>query len=854
VEGDAGTTAFTFTVSRTGDTTGSHSVDWAVTGSGSLPADADDFGGTFPSDTVTFADGETAKTITVNVAGDATPETAEGFTVTLDNATGGAQITTDTADGTILNDDVQPAELSIAADNAIQAEGNADTTAFTFTVTRSGNTSVEHTVDWEVTGSGDVNFQADAEDFGGSLPSGKVTFDVGETEKIITVNVDGDITAENDEGFTVTLDNASKGATITAPTATGTIQWDDGQGFAIQAESASKAEGDSGTTEDFTFTVTRFGDQSAFNAVNWAVAAGTGTGTDILPADASDFVGGTFPTGPPLIFGTSATQATITVNVQGDDWTEYNNDFQVSITKSGAQMITATATGMILDDDVAAGLSPPTVTTAEGFPLSGDDGPDTLTANINTSAIIGNSISVDGLGWADTIDVDLFAAQISNNPIDINGDIGNYGENEGDTITLNLTGAAIQNNPVNVDGGYGPDNINLIYNTFDGSNYALTSASAFAGNAFTLDGGAGNDTISMDLNVVGLASSSASFASAGFGATATESLNTFKILGKSGTDTLTLNLLADIDASATNVESSGSANAFFANNSISMTGGNGGIAGAVENLTLNLTATIDAIASGPGSFTASAAFYNNTIKMDGGGGTDHLLFDLDLTLKPWTTSSIANAKFTNNSFKMYGQAGNDILTMDLVDIDISASGSTTEALFSNNSLLMDGGTGNDNLIFNLGTSNDISPATPNNINTVTLIGGPGNDTISISADTTDAAFIFKYSGATELGDTIDGLGLSHELSFLFSGVFEGTFTAGTSGNELISSCLVFGTISAAADANDFWIYDGKAGALYCDADANGGGTAVTVAQFYTASGSANTDVGLVAGDLTVPLP
>ena len=43
-EGDSGTTAFTFTVTRTLGTAVTASVDYVVSGSGTFPADANDFG------------------------------------------------------------------------------------------------------------------------------------------------------------------------------------------------------------------------------------------------------------------------------------------------------------------------------------------------------------------------------------------------------------------------------------------------------------------------------------------------------------------------------------------------------------------------------------------------------------------------------------------------------------------------------------------------------------------------------------------------------------------------------------------------------------------------------------------
>jgi hypothetical protein len=223
-EGNSGTTAFTFTLTLTGDTSIAHTVGWSVAGSGANPANAADFvGGALPTGSVSFAAGETSKTVTVNVQGDSAVESTEGFVVTLANPSSGLTIGTATANGTITNDD---ASVSIAATDANKAEGNAGTTAFTFTLTLTGDTSIAHNVAWSVAGSG-AN-PASASDFaGGVLPSGSVTFATGETTKIVSVGVQGDTVAEANEGFVVTLANPSSGLTIGTATANGTIQNDD---------------------------------------------------------------------------------------------------------------------------------------------------------------------------------------------------------------------------------------------------------------------------------------------------------------------------------------------------------------------------------------------------------------------------------------------------------------------------------------------------------------------------------------------------------------------------------------------------------------------------------------------------
>ena len=229
-EGQSGSTAFTFTVTRGGDTGIATSASWAVTGNGANPATGSDFaGGVLPSGTVSFAAGETSKTITVNVAGDTVVESDEGFRVTLSNPAASTTIGTATASGTIRNDDtsqVNQASLSIAALSADKAEGQSGSTAFTFTVTRGGDTGIATSASWAVTGNG-ANPATGSDFAGGGLPSGTVSFAAGETSKTITVNVAGDTVVEFDEGFRVTLSNPAASTTIGTATASGTIRNDD---------------------------------------------------------------------------------------------------------------------------------------------------------------------------------------------------------------------------------------------------------------------------------------------------------------------------------------------------------------------------------------------------------------------------------------------------------------------------------------------------------------------------------------------------------------------------------------------------------------------------------------------------
>jgi Ca2+-binding RTX toxin-like protein len=99
-EGDVGFTAFDFTVTRTGGTA-PLTVDFS-TGDGSATAASGDYN--FLSGTLSFAAGETAKTIEVLVNGDIYKEGDETFSVNLKNPNG-AIIADGQGIGTIVNDD-----------------------------------------------------------------------------------------------------------------------------------------------------------------------------------------------------------------------------------------------------------------------------------------------------------------------------------------------------------------------------------------------------------------------------------------------------------------------------------------------------------------------------------------------------------------------------------------------------------------------------------------------------------------------------------------------------------------------------------------------------------------------------
>ena len=118
-----------------------------------------------------------------------------------------------------------PAAFAVVGNTAPQQESHGGSTAYIFTVTRTGAILAAGTVDWAVTGSG-ANPTNAADFTGGPLPSGILSFAVGQTSQTITVNVAGDSKFEPDEGFAVTLSNPSGGAILATASAVGTILGD----------------------------------------------------------------------------------------------------------------------------------------------------------------------------------------------------------------------------------------------------------------------------------------------------------------------------------------------------------------------------------------------------------------------------------------------------------------------------------------------------------------------------------------------------------------------------------------------------------------------------------------------------
>ncbi len=222
-------------VERTGSSSGHFNIDYRATG---VTATAgQDFN--LPNGTLSFADGETQKTIALGIVNDLEKEADETLHVTLENPTDGS------APGpisdlvvTINDDDVTlppPGTVQLGFVFASSAVLENVPTA-TVRVRRLGPTGFPVSVDYAVTG-GDAT---EGMDF--TLADGTLSFASGETDQSITVPLINDNLSEPDETLVLSLSDPGGGAALGSPTDfTLTIEDDDGPVAPVPTTAATGA-------------------------------------------------------------------------------------------------------------------------------------------------------------------------------------------------------------------------------------------------------------------------------------------------------------------------------------------------------------------------------------------------------------------------------------------------------------------------------------------------------------------------------------------------------------------------------------------------------------------------------------
>jgi chitinase len=211
-EGNSGTQLLPFTITLSSASDVAVTVNYA-TSDGTARAGTDYVA---KSSSVTFAAGETSKTVNVTVNGDRIAEGDESLQLVLGTVTN-AGVGSGYASGYILDN-----EPRISINSVSTAEGNGKPDKLmTFTVTLSAAYDQAVSVNY-ATQNGSARSGKDY-----SAKSGTITFAARETSKTITVSIKGDRQREPNKTLYVVLSNPSVNALIGNGTGSGTILNDD---------------------------------------------------------------------------------------------------------------------------------------------------------------------------------------------------------------------------------------------------------------------------------------------------------------------------------------------------------------------------------------------------------------------------------------------------------------------------------------------------------------------------------------------------------------------------------------------------------------------------------------------------
>ena len=192
----------TVTINRTGSTVGSASVHVA-TADGTATAGSDY---TAVSQTVTFAAGESSKTVSIPITDDSLAEGNETVSLSLTSPSTGATLgTPSSATLTIVDND-----RAFAFSLATYSVGEAGPSA-TVTINRIGSTVGTDSVHF-ATANGTATAGSDY-----TAVSQTVSFSPGETQKTVSIPITDDSLVEGDETVSLTLSSPSTGAQLGSP-------------------------------------------------------------------------------------------------------------------------------------------------------------------------------------------------------------------------------------------------------------------------------------------------------------------------------------------------------------------------------------------------------------------------------------------------------------------------------------------------------------------------------------------------------------------------------------------------------------------------------------------------------------
>ena len=401
-EGDTGTTDFIFTVSIDGGgpATGNINFDFNTEVGPTNATPGVDYTEII-SGTGSIAAGTSSTPIIVSVTGDSDEEANETFRVRITNATN-ATISDAVGVGTITNDDNT---ISLGSGVTLD-EGDSGSTAFVFTLNRTGNLTNTSTVDYTVAGSG--TSLTDGSDFvGGVSPSGTIPFAANEASTTVTIEVNGDTDFEPDETFTIALSNPSAGSSIGTASAIGTITNDDSPTVSI-VNTSNGSENGAGAVTNGILTISQTNATTTDTDIVFNITGTAAAGVDYTAfGNTATITAGDFSTD-------------VTIPVLEDAIVEGNETVTITLTgiTSGDVVLdpipaNRTATNTILDDDRAE-------VTIEDISFPEDGGPGSINISLDNAVVGGFRVEVSTAdGTATTANNDY--AEITNQALNFSG-------------------------------------------------------------------------------------------------------------------------------------------------------------------------------------------------------------------------------------------------------------------------------------------------------------------------------------------------------------------------------------------------------------------------------------------------
>lgn len=247
-EGDAGTTPLNFTITIAPVPTEALTFTYQ-TSNGSAVAGTDY---TATTGSVTFAAGQSAKTVTVLAHGDVEFEADETFNVDLSGPGKRVHITDSRGTGTILNEDLPPS-FSVSDIEITEGDSGASNAVFDVTLDRPVPSAV--TVNYATTGVSATGGGTPAPGVDFDDTSGTLSFAAGDVSEPVAVPILGDRTDEPDETLRLDLASNSAGTGINDGTGVGTIADNDPEPTVSVTDAVANEPADASSANSAVFTV-----------------------------------------------------------------------------------------------------------------------------------------------------------------------------------------------------------------------------------------------------------------------------------------------------------------------------------------------------------------------------------------------------------------------------------------------------------------------------------------------------------------------------------------------------------------------------------------------------------------------